>query len=170
MKAVKTTLIGAGIGLAASICLIILGVACDFVSCACAIISCESSYNSMSDGILGNFGGICLFCVICGAIIGLVYGLYKMKEEADEINAKKYAEEAEADRQRRKKWASEICQKALKTEQSCKDNAEAMKAPLVATMYKSDDMMALITSELTRASELQGKIDALASDVKKEGE
>lgn len=170
MKAIKTTFIGAGIGLAASICLIVLGFACDFVSCACAIISCEGTYSSMSDGILENFGGICLFCVIAGAVIGLVYGLYKMKEESDEETARRLAAQSEADREQRKKWASEIRQKALKVEQTCKTNAESMKAPLVSATYKADAMMELIAGELTHISELQGKIDAMAAEVKKEGE
>lgn len=171
MKAVKTTFIGALLGALASVATFVLGFACDFLSCACAIITCDfSSSSDATSGIARNFGSIFLFCVIGGAVIGLIYGLYKMKEEADENDAKRLAEQAEADRIQRKKWASEMWQHASKIEQSCKSNAESMKSPIVSSTYKADTTMGLIMAELTNVAELQGEIVGMASDTKKEGE
>jgi len=167
MKAVKTTFIGAAYGIGASICLILLGLACDFVSCAWSIITCDcrGSSTDAAGSILRNFGGIFLVCLIGGAVIGLVYGLYKMKEESDEENARIRAEQSEEARKQRKHWASVIKQDALKIDNSCKAIADILRDPIVVRNYKADVMVEKISSELVNVAEIEGKITALVDDV-----
>lgn len=170
MKAIKTTFIGAGLGFVASIALIILGLACDFLSCACSIVTCDldSPASSVASSVLESFGSICIFCIICGAIVGCVYGLYKMKEESDENNAKKSAEQSEEARKQRAKWASEIKEKALNVNNTCSKNKTSDK-PLVSTTYKANVQMTEIMNELTKVAEKQGKVDSLAEELSKKG-
>lgn len=169
MKAVKTTFIGAAYGIGASICLIILGLACDFVSCAWSIITCDcrGSSTDAAGSILRNFGSIFLFCLIGGAVIGLVYGLYKMKEEFDEENARIRAEQSEEARKQRKHWASVIKQDALKIHGSCGAIKDTACDPIVVRNYKSDEIIEKISNELINVAEIEGRITALVDDVNK---
>lgn len=170
MKAVKTTCVGALCGLGASILLILLGLACDFVSCACSIVTCDfDSSASMMSAVLDNFGGICKFCMICGAIVGLVYGLYKMKEEADQNNMILNAEQEAAARKQRQTWASEMKQKVLNVSNTCTQN-KASDKPLVSATYKAGAQMSDIMNELTKVAEKQGKVDSLAEELSKKGD
>lgn len=170
MKAVKTTFVGALCGLGVSIVLIVLGFACDFISCACSIVTCnfDSSANWMSI-VLGNFGGICKFCMICGAIVGLVYGLYKMKEESEQYNMILNAEQEAAARKQRQAWASEMQRKVMTVNNTCNQNKTSDK-PLVSATYKASTQMTEIMNELTKAAEKQGKVDSLAEELSRKGD
>lgn len=170
MKAVKTTFVGALCGLGASVLLIMLGFACDFISCACSVVTCDfDSSASMTSAVLDNFGVVCKFCIICGAIVGLVYGLYKMKEEADQNSLILNAEQEAAARKQRQTWASEMKQKAMNVSNTCNQNKESDKL-LVSTTYKASSQMTEIMNELTKAAEKQGKVDSLAEELSKKGD
>lgn len=112
--------------------------------------------------------GLLLMCTIGGAVVGMVYGICKAKEARNAEKNRRDAENLEAARKQRIQWASEVKQKALSVNTICESNSKNVP-PLVSNEYKADTQMELILSELANATELMGKIDAMAKDVQKGG-
>lgn len=163
------TLVGAGIGAVGAVALYVLGFGVELLNCACQIIT----YNCDGDAIPGMWEGgsflsVFLFCLIAGAVIGFIYGIYKVKAASDAETARKEAENSEAARKQRTQWASEVKQKALNVSNTCESNNKNV-SPLVCGTYEAEKQMELILAELASAAELMGKIDAMADDVKKGG-
>ena len=169
MRILKSTFFGTVWGFAASILLIFLGLACDFVSCSVAIISC-SDYDSVTTPILENFGRICPLLTVIGMAVGLCYGLIKVKEESDSEQAAIRQDQAAAALQQQRYWAADIKKKAQNIEQVCGEYAQSFDAPMVSVTYKADAIMESIADELAVVAELQGKVNALNAEMKKEGE
>ena len=151
MTAILWMLGGAVIGAGVALILYALGFIIELVNCACQIVTfnCDGG-----DAIPGMWSGssflhVLLFCAICGAIIGLIYGIYKMKVAADEEAAKKNAENAEADRKQRIIWAVEVKQKAADISSICERNKSYDK-PLVSTTYQASTQMKNIMDELAK--------------------
>lgn len=167
---IKNTLIGAVLGAVGAIVLYILGFGIELLNCACAIITCNCDSQDAIPGMWsgGAFVNVLIFCTIGGAVLGFVYGLIKMKAAKDADKAKLEAENSEAARNQRQKWASEVKQKALSVSNTCDSNAKNV-GNLVQTSYKSESQMKEILNELASVSELKGKIDSMAEDVKKGG-
>lgn len=170
MTAILWMLGGALIGAVVSLILYVLGFGIEILNCACQIITCNCSGDDAIPGMWedGAFFNVLIFCAIAGAIIGLIYGLYKMKIASDEEAARKSAEDSEAARQQRVKWAEEIKQKALTVSGTCDKNKSADK-PLVSTTYQASSKMKDILFELTKVAELQGKVDSIADDLTERG-
>ena len=171
MAVVKYTGIGALAGGVLAVLLYALGFGVEILNCACAIITCDCNREEALPGLWhGNsFVNIFLFCLIGGAIIGLVYGIYKRKMELDAEAARKAAENSEEARRQRELWAEEIRNEANAIYKTCKTNQDADK-PLRSTTHKSSELMKEIVEELTRASELQGRVDAIANEVSLRGD
>ena len=171
MTAILWMLGGAVIGALVSLLLYVLGFGIEFLNGVCQIITCnwgvwEEAIPGMWED--GAFFNVLIFCTIAGAVIGLVYGLCKMKVASDEEAARKSAENSEAARQQRVKWAEEIKQKALTVSRTC-DKNKSSDMPLVSTTYQASSQMEGIVSELTKVAELQGKVDSIADDLTKKG-
>jgi len=172
MTAILWMLGGAAAGAGVALILYALGFVVEILNCACNIISCNCDGG---DAIPGMWNGdaflhVLIFCTIGGAIIGLVYGLYKMKAAADEETARKNAEYSEKARKQRVKWADEVKQKALNVNNICEKNKVSDK-PLVSTTYQASSEMEDIMNELTKVAELQGKVDSIADELaKKDGD
>lgn len=155
MTAILWMLGGAAAGAGVALILYALGFVVEILNCACNIISCNCDGG---DAIPGMWNGdaflhVLIFCTIGGAIIGLVYGLYKMKAAADEETARKNAEYLEEVRKQRIKWANEVKQKALNVNNTCEKN-KASDKPLVSTTYQASSKMEDIINELTKVAEL----------------
>lgn len=160
-------IIGAGI----AIVLYILGFGIEFINCACNIITCNCDGGDALPQMWENgaFGSVITFCMICGAVLGMIYGIIKAKMKKDEEIAKRNAEIAEEERKQRVEWANEIKKKALDVNNICNKNKSQNK-PLVHTSYKAEAQMKEIMNELTKVAEIQGKIDSIAEELsKKEG-
>ena len=112
--------------------------------------------------------GILGLCTIGGAVIGLIYGIYKAKEESDADAARKNAEMSEEARKQRVRWANEIKQSASNLEAKCTSNRTSVKN-VVSTDYKSSSQMTNIMNELFRVAEIQGKIDSISEELSKKG-
>ena len=169
MTAFLAMLAGAGIGAGVAIVIIyILGGVLEILSCFCQILTCDFDGGSSSVWGEGAFLSVFLFCTIAGAAIGLIYGIYKMKEKSDSEARKKAAIDSEEAKKQRIKWASEVKQKALSVANVCDKNAKEYK-PLITPSYKADAQMDLIINELANAAELKGKLDAMANDTKTKG-
>lgn len=170
MKAILTTLAGAFIGAVAVIVLYILGLGVELINCACQIITCDwnggDAIPIMWEG--GTFYAVLLFCTIAGAVIGLIYGICKMKAESDEEARRRAAADSEAAKNQRIKWAGEVKQKALSVANICEKNAKGYK-DLISPNYKANSQMDVIMKELANAAELKGKVDAMANDTKTKG-
>ena len=164
------TLAGAGIAAVGAVALYILGFGVELLNCACQIITCNFNGGDAIHGMWkdGSFMSVFLFCIIGGAIIGFIYGLFKVKAASDAEAAKRVADNSEAARKQRTQWASEVKQKALNVSNTCELNNKNV-SPLVSGTYEAEKQMELILSELANAAELKGKIDAMAEDVKKGG-
>ncbi len=170
MTAILAMLAGAGIGAGVAIVLYILGFGIELINCACQIITCDcnggDAIPAMWEG--GSFMSVLLFCTIAGAVIGLIYGIYKMKVASDEEARRRAAADSEEAKKQRIKWAGEVKQKALSVANTCEKNAKDYKA-LISPNYKADSQMDTIMKELANAAELKGKVDAMANDTKTKG-
>ena len=170
MTAIICMLAGAGIGAGVALILYVLGFGVELLNCACQILTCNCDGGDAIPGMWSgdSFGHVLLFCTIAGAVIGLIYGIYKMKAAADEEAARRNAENSEEARKQRVKWADEVKQKALNVNNTCERNKSSDK-PLVSTSYESSSQMRDIMNELTKAAELQGKVDSIADEMTKKG-
>lgn len=170
MTAILAMLSGAGIGAVVALFIYLLGFVVELFNCACQIITCNCDGGDAIP-IMWNvsaFLEVLLLCTIAGAVIGLIYGIYKMKLANDEEAAKKAAADLEKAKKQRIKWAEEVKQKALSVTNICEKNAKGYK-PLITASYKANAQMDAIIKELANASELKGKVDAMADDVKTKG-
>lgn len=170
MTAILCMLAGAGIGAGVALLLYVLGFGVELINCACQIITCDcdggDAIPAMWEG--GSFISVLLFCTIAGAVIGLIYGIYKMKVASDEEARRRAAADSEEAKKQRIKWAGEVKQKALTVANTCEKNAKEYKA-LISPNYKADSQMDAIMKELANAAELKGKVDAMANDTKTKG-
>lgn len=170
MTAILCMLAGAGIGAGVALILYVLGFGVELLNVACQILTCNcdggDAIPEMWSG--GSFGHVLFFCAIAGAVVGLIYGFYKMKAAADEETARRNAENSEEARKQRVKWADEAKQNALNVNNTCERNKSADR-PLVSTTYQSGSLMKEIINELTKAAELQGKVDSIADELSKKG-
>lgn len=170
MTAILAMLAGAGIGAGVALALYVLGFGVELINCACQIITCDcdggDAIPAMWEG--GSFWSVLLFCTIAGAVIGLIYGIYKMKVASDEEARRRAAADSEEAKNQRIKWAGEVKQKALSVANGCEKNAKDYK-PLISPNYKADSQMDTIMKELANAAELKGKVDAMANDTKMKG-
>ena len=152
MTAILAMLAGAGIGAGVALALYVLGFGIELLNCACQIITCDcdggDAIPAMWDG--GSFVSVLLFCTIAGAVIGLIYGIYKMKVASDEAARLRDAANSEEAKKQRIKWAGEVKQKALTVANTCDKNAKAYK-PLIAPEYKANAQMDSIINELANA-------------------
>lgn len=170
MTVIMTMLAGVGIGAGVALVLYLLGFGVELVNCACQLLTCNLDGGDAIPGMWSgeSFGHVLLFCAIVGAVIGLVYGLIKMKAAADEEAARRNAENSEEARKQRVKWASEAKKKALNVSNTCDRNKKSAK-PMVSTTYQASSKMKEILNELTKVAELQGKVDSIAGELKKKG-
>lgn len=170
MTAILAMFAGAGIGACVAGALYLLGFGIELINCACQIITCDCEGGDAIPGMWNgdSFWSILLFCTIAGAVVGLVYGLYKMKMASDEESRRRAAAESEEAKNQRIKWAGEVKQKALSVANSCEKNAKEYKQ-LVSPQYKSDSQMDEIIKELANVADLKGKVDSMANDVRSKG-
>lgn len=170
MTAISCMLAGAAIGAGVALVLYVLGFGLELLNCACQIITCNCDGGDAIPGMWSgdSFLQVLLFCSIAGAVIGLVYGIYKMKEAADAEVAQRNAEISEEARKQRKKWASEIKQKALNVNNTCNQNKSTDK-PIVSTSFQAGMQMESIMNELAKAAELLGKVDSIVDEIEKKG-
>lgn len=170
MSVIICTLVGAGIGAGVALIIYLLGFGTELLNCTCQILTCNCDGGDALPGMWSedSFGNILFFCMIAGAIIGLIYGICKMKVAADKEMARKNTENSDEARRQRVKWADEIKQKALDVNNICERN-KAFDKPLVTTIYKSSSQMTDILNELTKVAELQGKVDSIANELKQNG-
>lgn len=171
MTAILYMLGGAAIGAGISILLYVLGFGVELINCACQIITCNCEGGDAIPGMweVSTFKNIFLFCAICGAVIGLVYGIYKMKEVADEEAARKYEENSEIARKQREHRAGDLKKIAMSAERICNKNESNFK-PLVSTIYESNDQMQDILNELTMVAEMQGKVKSISKKISEKGD
>lgn len=170
MTAILTMLAGAAIGAGVAIALYVLGFGVELINCACQIITCNCEGGDAIPGMWegSSFVSVLLFCTIAGAVIGLIYGIYKMKVASDEAARLREAANSKEAKKQRIKWAGEVKQKALSVANSCDKNAKDYKS-LISPDYKADLQMNTIMKELANAAELKGKVDAMANDTKTKG-
>ena len=107
---------------------------------------------------------IFLIFPLIGAIAGFVYGKRKNDKEALLKNAAKLEEE----KKQRIKWAEDIKKMATSVASTCERNAGEYEA-LVCPTYKANSQMDEILKELANASELKGKVEAMAHDTRTKG-
>lgn len=170
MTAILAMLAGAAIGAGVALALYVLGFGVELLNCACQIITCDCDGGDAIPTMWesGSFLSVLLFCTIAGAIIGLIYGIYKMKVANNEEARRRAAADSEEAKNQRIKWAGEVKQKALSVANSCEKNAKDYK-DLISMNYKADAQMETIMKELANAAELKGKVDAMANDTKTKG-
>ena len=107
---------------------------------------------------------IFLFFPTIGAIIGRMYGkkIHSVNNELSE------AERLEEERKQQRKNAENIKKISLNVAADCERNANEYKE-LISPAYKCDEALNGILLELTNATELMGKVDAMATDTKTKG-
>lgn len=170
MTVILSMLVGAGIGACVAVALYLLGICVELINCACQIISC----NFDSDGAIPamwegeTFLRVALFCAIAGAVIGLIYGIYKMKMDFDQEVSRRAAEELQKERLQRINWGKEVEANSLSTSNICEKNSKEIR-PLITATYMAHSQANAIINELSKVAELKGKVDAMAEDTKTKG-
>lgn len=104
-----------------------------------------------------------VLCIGLGAIIGYFCGKRIQKNKEKESAALR-----EADKKKNQKRAEELHEVANTVQRACEKNEEAGRALVVPT-FKANAQMDEILKELANATELMGKIDAMANDTKTKG-
>ena len=163
---------GAGIGVCATVILYVLGLGTELLGCACQILTCNCNGGDVIPVMWSgeSFLHVLVFCTLCGAAIGLFYGIYKAKVTIDEANALQNAEYSDEARKQREIWVTEIKQKASEINNICERN-KTFDKPVVTTIYQAAPQMKKILNDLTVVAELQGKVDSVVDGlVKKDGE
>lgn len=133
----------------------------------CSGFNCLFGCGFNCHGIEGgsSFSNLLRFCVIGGAIIGLVFGICLKKADRE-------AEVAEVNRKIAHRQGiarvSEIKEKATNVNIACNEN-KLLNKPLVSITYIADSQMNDIMNELVNMAELQGKVDALAEELSEGG-
>lgn len=163
---IKNTLLGAVYGAVGAIVLFLIGLCVEVLNVGCAILTCDCDKPTVFDW--SGMWGLLLICVIGGAVIGCVYGIYKEKQVRDAEATRLRNENSEEARKQRVKWANEIKQKALSLEKNCTSNRRSTK-PIVSTTYTRDNLMNDILSELSLIAEVQGKVESIAENISKKG-
>ena len=157
-KIILNTLKGAGCGALAAIGLVILGACAEIFNIGYAILSCDCDRE-----MLFEWSKVWILVVICiagGAIIGLFYGIFKAKQEDNIKRKKKNTENKEIELKQRTKYAEELKQEAKKAYEICSRNR---------TNDKTSEQMAEIMNELTKVTEQQGRMNAMAEELRKDG-
>lgn len=163
---IKNTFIGAAYGIAGAIALVAVGLCVEVLNVGCAILTCDCDKSTVFEW--SGIWGLLLICMIGGAIIGCVYGIYKEKQERDAEATRLRNENSEKARKQRVKWANEIKQKALNLERECTSNRGSVKA-IVSTTYKRDNLMNDILIELSSMAEIQGKVENISENISGKG-
>lgn len=99
-----------------------------------------------------------------GAISGYIYGKIKNDNEARLKNL----DRLEKEKQQRIKWAEDIKKMATNVVNTCEKNAGEYEV-LISPAYKANSQMDEILKELANASELKGKVEAMAHDTRTKG-
>ena len=107
---------------------------------------------------------IFLIFPLIGVIAGYIYGKRKNAKEALLKNAAKLEEE----KKQRIKWAEDIKKMSTTVVSTCEKNAGEYEA-LFCPTYKANSQMDEILKELANASELNGKVAAMAHDTRTKG-
>lgn len=114
-----------------------------------------------------------LYSTLIGSVIGGVCGIVQIVQKKSAIQKAmdlaqiELAQSASAQKQRTA-WASEVKKNALNLNNTCSKN-KTFNKPLVSTTYQAKNQMTEIMNELFKATEKQGKVDALAKELSKKG-
>lgn len=170
MTAILAMFAGAGIGAVVAIALYVLGFGVEFLNCACHIITCDCSGERAIPAMWedGSFLSVLLFCTIAGAVVGLIYGICKMKIEKNEAARLRDIANSEEAKKQRIKLAKGVKQKAVEVANICEKNVKNYE-PLITPTYKSDAQMDVIIREFADSSELKGEVDAIVNEIKLKG-
>ena len=159
-------LIGAGAGIAVSVALMGAGFLAEVFNVGYAILTCDCDREVLFNW--DKFGSLILICLIGGAVIGLIFGIFveraNKKNEAD----KKRDAVSEQAREQRREWANEIRRFAVNVHQTCSEQTKEAENP-VAADYQAEKKMEEMASELMNAAELQGKVRALEKELAEKG-
>lgn len=166
IKLFKYTGYGAAVGACLCFLLFLYSFVAEIWNCMCDCFGGCSEMPEVDSGL--TF----LFVFIISLAIGLMVGLFSAFNDRNyrlsaEERRRKENESEEAKRQRIK-WASEVKQKSLEVTNICDKNYKNLK-PLITAQYRADGQMSTISDELANISELNGKIKAMAQDVKMKG-
>lgn len=166
IKLLKYTGYGAAVGAGLCVLLFVYEFVAEMWNCMC---DCFGGCSEMPEV---DSGFTFLFVFLISLAIGLMVGLFSAFSDrnyrlaADERRRKE--NESEEAKRQRIKWASEVKQKSLEVANVCDKNYKSMK-PMITAKYRADGQMTTISDELANISELSGKINAMAQDVKMKG-
>lgn len=165
-KLLKYTGYGAAVGAGLCVLLFIYELVAGMWNCMCDCFGGCSGMPEINSGL--TFLYVFLVCLITGLIAGIFSALSdrSARLSADERERKR-KESKEAQRQRIR-WASEVKEKSLEVEKISDENYKGIK-PLITAQYRADEQMSIISDELANISELNGKVNAMAQDVKMKG-
>lgn len=76
-KTILYTLKGAAIGAIGAVCLFVVGFCIELFNMGCAILTCDCDKPMVFDW--SGMWGLLFICTIGGAVVGMVYGIYKAK-------------------------------------------------------------------------------------------
>lgn len=170
---VISTLVGAGIGALISVLLYVLGFCAELVNCACQIITFDCNGGDLIPTMWQNstFFNVLIFCSICGAVIGFIFGIFAEKLSRDEALAKRNAELSEEARKQSLKETSEQSIEYGETEMADAEKASEMVGDysevggeLSSELQESGQEFQEIAEESDQVNdELQSEYDQIAA-------
>jgi len=166
IKLLKCTGYGAAIGAGLCVLLFIYDLFAEFWNCMCDCFGERSELPIVNEGITFLFVFLISFAI--GVVIGIISAFSARNNRLFEEERKRNEQESTEARNQRIKWASEVKQKSLDVANVCEKNYKDIKI-MIAPQYKADAQMKSISTELANIFELQGKIDAMAEDIKAKG-
>lgn len=156
---------GAAVGAGLCILLFIYELLAETWNCMCDCIG-GCYLPEVSTGLTFLF--VFVACVIIGFMIGLFSAFSDRRNRLDEEGKRSKEQAAAAAKQQRMKWASEVKRKSLEVANTCDKNYKNIQ-PLIHPQYKAETLISSILTEMANISELQGKVEAMAEDVKMKG-
>lgn len=162
----------------------------DCVGCACAIITCDCSYEPTSlDNFMASAGSVMKVCIICGLVLGIGLAVALLVQEKQEEEERRRIAERDAERERRRReearraarereeqkqrerWRKEALDRAIAASEKCiEQKSKAMLYLTAGQRQEAASTMSKIETELLKSSELLGKLDVMCGDIRKEGE
>lgn len=135
-------------------------------NCFCDCFGGCNSLPEVNSGITFLFAF--LICLGIGLLVGLFLAFSDRSSRIEEEERKRAEANSAEAKQQRIKWAKEVKHQALNIAKICSKNYKEYN-DLVSPKYKAAIQMELIINELANATELKGKVDAMAINTKTNG-
>ena len=166
MKVLKYSGYGAAGGAVLCALLFVYSLGAEIWNCMCDCFGDSSTAPVADEGSTYFF--VFIICLGIGLMVGLFAAYCDRSERVSEEEQKRKEKESQEAKRQRIAWASEVQKKAHEVMKICNKNYNGL-GPIIDAEYMADSQMITIADELANMSELNGKINSMAQDIKTKG-